>query len=235
MFTALSRRRGRILYLKHGLAEADALWGFEEFTITRGADGLRVLQAHAELETEDGHVCRDVIQSSHADAHPHDAYVRLMVNRVFAGAGLFRFTDTEAECMSWTTADGRISEMREIERPLRGFGTHAVQADAWLVSRYPFAEGPGTRRYAGNLLYSIHHLGADGPRFQTTTSSLSYIGEETITVRAGTFDCHRIAFGDFSNGHPAYELWITRDPDHVFVKGVVGGYLGSDFELVELA
>lgn len=237
-FTPLARCTGRIDYLKTDRPADQALWGYETFSITRGDDGLRVLQAHTELETEEGHVTRDLIQSAHGDSHPHDAAVRLMVNRRYAGHGWYRFTDTQAECLSWIEAlndgaGGKFHETRPVARPLRGFGTHAVQADAWLVARYPFAEGPGVRRFENNLLYSTHHLGADGPAFSTTTSSLSYIGEATITVRAGTFDCHHIAFGDMSNGHPAYELWVTRDPDHIFVRGIVGGYLASAFELVE--
>jgi hypothetical protein len=245
-FTPLPRCTGRIDYLKTDRDPADALWGYETFSITRGEDGLRVLQAHTELETDEGHVTRDLIQSSFGDAHPHDASVRLMVNRRYAGHGWYRFTDTEAECLSWIEPQGaggshppgpsgRFSEIRQIARPLRGFGTHAVQADAWLVSRYPFREGPGVRRFENNLLYSTHHLGADGPAFSCTTSSLSYIGEADVTVPAGTFHCHHIAFGDMSNGHPAYELWVTTDPDSIFVRGVVGGYLASAFELVEFS
>lgn len=234
-FTPLARCQGRIAYLKTDRPAAEASWGFESFQITRGDDGLRVLHAHTELETDEGHVTRDIVQSAFADGHPNDAYVRLMVNRRLAGSGWYRFTDTEATCESWIAGEGRISERRDIVRPLRGFGTHAVQGDAWLVARFPFHEGPGTRRFEGNLLYSTHHLGADGPRFQSTSSSLTYLGEARVTVPAGTFECHHIAFGDMSNGHPAYELWVTRDEDCVFVRGVVGGYLASAFDLVEFS
>lgn len=238
-YAALPCRRGRIVY-RH--ASDGATWGEEEWRITRGADGLRVMSAHCEMRTPTGwdapdeHVVRDSVLSVHADYHPHDAFVRIMNQGAVTGTGWFRFTDDEAVCESWTQADGRISQRLPIARPLRGFGIHAVQGDGWLGSTFPYEKGPGHVHFWGrNLLHSMHHFGATGPYIHTSTSGLRYVARETVTVPAGSFDCHRIAFVGLTNNHPDYDMWLTTDGDFLYVRGVVGGYMDSAFELVELA
>jgi len=235
-FTPMPRLRGRVNYIARGSGE---VWGFEDWSITRGSDGKRVFVAHCEMAFPgaDDVVVRDNILSVHPDFHPHDASVRIMRNGAVTGTGWFRFTDTEAECESWTRDDGRISQRYPIERPIRGFGVHAVQGDGWLAANYPYAKGPGSTHFwpGRNLIHSLHHFGATGPFIHTSGSGLRYVGDETITVPAGTFDCHRIAFEGLTNNHPDYDMWLTRDGEFIYVQGVVEGYMDSRFELVELS
>ncbi len=225
-------RRGRIDYRKRNTGE---LWGQEEIRIHRGHDGIRVFAAHCEMTFDGENTVRDSVLSVHADFHPHDAYVRIMRQGHVTGTGWFLFTDTEASCESWTEADGRISQRFPIQRPIRGFGIHAVQGDGWLGATFPYGKGPGHVQFFGrNLLHSLHHFGATGPFITTSQSGLRYVGPETITVPAGTFDCYRIAFVGLTNNHPDYDMWLTRDGDFLYVKGEVGGYMDSIFELAEL-
>lgn len=44
----------------------------------------------------------------------------------------------------------------------------------------------------------------------------------------------RIAFVDPINHYPPYILWLTRDSEFIYVKGEVGGYMDSTFELTDL-
>jgi len=231
-FAPLSVRRGRIDYRKRGTGE---LWGHEEISIRRGADGIRVFAAHCEMTFDGENTVRDSVLSVHDDFHPHDAFVRIMRQGRVTGTGWFRFTDSEATCESWTEAEGRISQTMPIQRPIRGFGIHAVQGDGWLGATFPYDKGPGHVQFFGrNLLHSLHHFGATGPFITTSQSGLRYVGPETVTVPAGTFDCHRIAFVGLTNNHPDYDMWLTRDGDFLYVKGEVGGYMDSVFELAEL-
>lgn len=228
----LRRRRGRIEY-KH-LPSADA-WGFEEWSITRGSDDLRVLVCHCEMRLGSEEVARDSILSVHPDFHPQDAFVRIMNRGELTGSGWFHFTDSEATSESFTSAEGRISQVVSIERPIRSFGVHAVQSDGWLAGNFPYAKGEGhTQFYGHNLLHSTHHFGATGPMIATTRSGLQYLGIEEVEVPAGRFQCHKLQFVALSNAHPPYEMWVTTDGDFLYVKGVVGGYMDSSFELVEL-
>lgn len=230
-FRPLPRLRGRVAYRKRN----GVRWGEEDWSITRGTDGRRVLTAHCEL-TLDGHdVVRDSILSVDPDFHPHDAFVRIMRDGHVSGSGWFRFTDDQASCESWTRDAGRISQRMAIERPLRGFGIHALQGDGWLAATFPYERGPGHRQFFGtNLLHSVHHLGATGPMLATTRSGLDYVAREAVTVPAGRFDCHRIAFAGFTNDHPPYDMWVSADGDFLYVKGEVQGYMDAVFELIEL-
>jgi hypothetical protein len=218
-FVPLPRLRGRVTYRRRG---DGALWGFEDWSITRGADGLRVMAAHCEMALGKDDVVRDSILSVHPDFHPHDASVRI-------------FSDDQASCESWTLEAGRITQTMAITRPLRGFVIHAVQGDGWLSATFPYDKGPGHRQFFGyNLLHSIHHLGATGPMIATTRSGLEYVAREQVSVAAGEFDCHRIRFVGLTNDHPPYDMWVSADGDFLYVKGEVGGYMDSVFELSEL-
>jgi hypothetical protein len=229
---ALPRRRGRIEYRHRASGQ---IWGHEDWTITRGLDGLRILNVHCEMRFGDEHVVRDSILSVHSDFHPHDAYVRIMNQGIVTGTGWFRFTDTSAECESWTAREGRISQTVPIQRPLRGFGIHAVQGDAWLAASFPYERGAGHTHFWGkNLIHSLHHFGATGPSIHTSESGFELVGDECVTVAAGIFNCHRLRFAGMTNDHPPYDMWVTKDGDFLYVKGVVDGYMDSIFELTEL-
>lgn len=229
-FVPLPRRDGLIHYRKRD----GELWGTERWTMTRGADGMRILSAHCEMAIGDEAVVRDTILSVRADYQPHDAYVRIMNGGHFTGSGWFRFTDAIAECEA-VTSDGRSSQKLPITPPLRGFGVHAVQSDGWMGAVFPYEKGPGHVHYWGeNLLHSTHHLGATGPSLATTRSGLEYVGPELVEVPAGRFDCHRLRFRGFTNDHPPYDMWLSSDGDFLYVKGEVAGYMDAVFELVEL-
>jgi hypothetical protein len=231
-YVPLPRRAGRLQYKR---ASDDHVWGAEDWVMTRGADGQRVLSAHCEMAFGDEAVVRDSVLAVHADYHPHDCTVRIMNQGHVTGTGWFRFTDTLAECESWTGAQGRISQTMAIARPMRGFGIHALQGDGWLSATFPFEKGPGhTQHWDHSLLHSLHHFGASGPYIHRSTSGLRYVGPEAITVPAGTFDCYRIQFVGMTNNHPPYDMWITNDGDFLYVKGIVQGYMDSVFELVSL-
>jgi hypothetical protein len=232
----LRRLTGRIVNISERADTAGAEWGFEEWAITQGRDGMRILQAHCELELDGLHVTRQITQSVHADYHPHDGHVRLMTDGRFAGSAWYRFGEREVECEAFTAKDGRVSQRFPLNRrPMRGLGTHALQADGWNVAVLDWEKGPHTERFVDNIMISIHHLGATGPRIETTRSGLHYFGEEDVTVPAGAFRCRKVAYvGMVTNDHPPYVLWVTADDDCLFVKGRVEGYMASRFELVSL-
>ena len=67
--------------------------------------------------------------------------------------------------------------------------------------------------------------------------SIDFIGEESLEVPAGRFDALHFKFVSAQGlpvEHPPYELWCTADGDYVFLKGVIGGYMQTQYELAEL-
>lgn len=226
-------RVGKIEYQSNDPKYPSGVWGFEEFRMTRHHDGSRVLRSYCELD-DDSKIIRDAIQHIDKDFHPIDVSVRLTVNDRFAGSTWYHFTDTEAEMQGFTTKDGRLSNKYPISRKIRGFGTHALNGDAWLAARFDLSKGKGVQTFKNNPITSRDHRGATGPAMEFTASSgLQYFGKDTVTVKAGTFLCHHFAFVNLSNQHPPYQFYTTADGDFLFVKGKVEEY-NWYFELINL-
>jgi hypothetical protein len=66
---------------------------------------------------------------------------------------------------------------------------------------------------------------------------VEYVGEESIEVKAGKFDALHFRFVSspgLPQAHPPYDIWCTADGDYIFLKGVIGGYMLTAYELTEL-
>ena len=231
--TPLPRRTGRIAY-KHRSDGTE--WGFEDFLLTRDATGGRGLSVHCEMAFDAEHVVRETVLNVDAAFQPLDAYVRILNHGIPTGSGWFRFGENEAEGESFTAAAGRLSQRMLVERPMRGFGVHALMGDGWMAAPFPFERGAGHTHWLGsrNLLHSMHHFGATGPRLELSTTGITYEGTETIEVPAGSFACHRVSLTGMTNAHPPYTMWISADGDFLYVQGVVEGYMDSLFQLEQL-
>jgi len=231
-FTPRPARTGRIAYRK---ASDDSLWGFEDWRITLEADGSRTLNAHCEMRLGEDDVLRDCTLAIDADYQPREAYVRVCNHGLRTGSAIYWMGEDTlaAECL--TDGEGRLSIDAPIARPLRGFGVHAVQGDAWMAAACPFEEGPGARWVDGrHPAHSLHDLGATGPRVEFWTAGIAYHGDEEITVPAGTFTCRRLELVGMVTDHPPYYFWISTDGDCLFIKGTVAGHMDGYFQLESL-
>lgn len=233
--------RGSILYTSKKPALLDQTRGHEDFVFTCHADGRRTLQAHCEIEEPAPHVMRDVIYSVDRNDRPMDCFVRLTVGGKFMGSGWFRMTDDEIECESYGPAIGRVSQRVPTAGPYDGFGTHPIVGDAYLTKCMDLRRGPH-KREVRTFLPSADHRGATPPLIAETRINLEYVGEESVSVKAGRFDCRHYRFSDENAGmvtkdgaHPAYDMWVTADDDAIFVRGGVGGYMQTWYELVALS
>ena len=86
------------------------------------------------------------------------------------------------------------------------------------------------------LLSSPDHRGATGPLLFAVAMGLEYVGEERIEVAAGTFDALHfrvVSTPGLPQEHPPYDIWTSADGHYVFLKGEVGGYMKTHYELVE--
>jgi hypothetical protein len=153
------------------------------------------------------------------------------------GSGWFRFHPEYAECEANTKLEGRVSQRMDLQRRLLTFQNHAIACDAWHLRLYDRSKGPGVQGIQQILLSSPDHRGATGPMLFSIGIGVEYVGEETCAVGAGTFDAYHFRFvasPGLPQEHPPYDVWCTADGDFLFLKGAVGGYMQTYYELVEL-
>lgn len=228
---------GKILYTSNKPGREGEERGREYFTFTKHTDGSRTLRALCEIDEPAPTVLRDITYSLDANDMPTDCFVRLMIGDKFMGAGLFRITPEFVECESFGPSIGRISQKVPIVGDFDGFGTHPISGDAYITKKIDKSLGVHDRKFR-TFLPSPDHRGATPPIIAETNIYLGYVGEETVTVQAGTFEASHYRFtdphGDMAGGHPDYDVWVTADEDAIFLKGGVGGYMQTWYELVEL-
>ncbi|MDA0367029.1 MAG: hypothetical protein O3C65_07960 [Proteobacteria bacterium] len=215
--------RGKLSYRHDTKGETGREW----FTVTVQPDGTRTHRAHCEMD-EDG-VLRDVVSTLDSRWYPRDAYVRLSVGGAFEGAAWFLIDGQKVTCDSWTRGAGRLHQSMTFDEPVCIFGGHPVSGDAMKPAHFDPA-GPAIQKF---LMVSTSPLpnGASGPIMAARHGVFEFIGEESVTVEAGTFACRRFRwhFEEF----PPIELW-NSGPDLIPVK-VRWDLLESDYDLVEFS
>lgn len=238
------RIRGKLHYTSVADGRKGQERGREYFTITVHGDGRRTLRAYVEID-DAPNVMRDVTLSLNSNWSPSDCFVRLSVGDEFMGSSWFRFDDHEAVCEGYTLREGRISQRFPLRRRLSGFGTHPIQADAMLMSVVNLADGPSLRTYPDILMCSLDHRGATGPMLMAHPIGLvlQYLGPESVTVAAGTFDALHFRLAESSDNdpgtrnepgkHPPYDIWCTADGNYVMLLAEVRGYMRTRYELTE--
>lgn len=230
--------RGKIQYLSHKAERMNEERGREYFTLTKQSDGRSILHAHCEIDDETD-VIRDVTASFEtATMRPHDGYVRISVGSLYEGSGWFRFTDSTATCETFNKDAGVESTKLTLDKPAPWFGHHAIVNDGFLSRFFPLDAKPGKHRLEHVMMSSPDHRGATGPMLFPLSFAVVYLGDDTITVGAGTFEARKFEIVDTAEGlpeeHPPYQMWCSKDEDGLFLKGGVQGYMMTYYELVEL-
>jgi hypothetical protein len=237
--------RGRIRYTSRKADRLDRERGREWFAFTHHGDGSVVFRAQCEIEEPAPTVMRDVILALDPAGRATNLHVHLVVGDRPMGSGWFDLTHRDGggivTCESKSVALGRLSQRVDFTGAIDGFGTHPIVGDGYLTRCIDTARGPH-RRDIRVFLPSPDHRGATPPMIAEHHIGLEYLGDETVTVAAGTFACRRFRFVDDAAAaggmggveHPSYEMWVTADDDHLFVQGGVGGYMQTWYELVEV-
>lgn len=235
--------RGKLLYTSLKPERMHAERGREDFLITKHGDGRRTLRAHCEID-DAPNVMRDVTLTLDANWITRDAFVRLSVGDESFGSSWYRFFDDHAICEGWLEGRGRISQREDYERVPELFGTHPIQGDAWHLHALDLSQGPHVKTFDRFLMSSLDHRGATGPElvWHAPGMVVEFIGEEHVTVAAGSFAALHFCYGDRSKNiegaadgeHPVYDVWVTADGDYILLKAQVGGYMKTHYELVEL-
>jgi hypothetical protein len=230
--------RGTLLYTSKKPERMNEERGREYFTLTQQPDGTDVLLAHCEIDDKPA-VIRDVSQAmDHKTSAPKDCSVRLTVGDKFEGSGWFRFTNNYVECETVNQRDGRITQRIDVDESIRWMQCHPIVGDGLLMKVYDLAQGPGKQRIDNMMLSSPDHRGATGPMLFPIGFSIVYVGEEEITVGAGTFQARHFQVtdtaGELPEEHPSYNVWCTADDDYILLKAGADGYMHTHYELMDL-
>jgi hypothetical protein len=233
--------RGRIRYTSKKKEKMDQERGGETFIYTKHLDGNRTLRAHCSIDEGSPLTLRDSVTTMNKNWNPIFGLVQITVDEALVGASWYRFGDNFAECEGHTVKEGRISQRFELEHAAPFFGTHPIQADAMHTHVYDLSKGPGQQTVPFHLMCSLHHRGADGPiLLRKEGLVMCFLGEEKVTVEAGTFDALHFRYGTNENDdymgtdiHPPYHTWVTSDGDYVLLKAHCTGYMQTFYELTE--
>ncbi len=229
--------RGSIRYTSNQPDRLGQERGREFFIMTDQADGVRVVHAHCEID-DTPNVIRDVVLSLDSQGQPIDCSVRITVGDQHEGTGFMRFTPQLAECETFSRKAGRITQRIELAAPVRALGAHPICGDALILRLYDLTKGPGRAFYPHLMLTSPDHRGATGPMLFALGFGLEFVGPERVTVGAGSFDALHFRYvdtaGQLPQEHPPYDVWCTADGNYIYLKGGVGGYMQTRYELMDL-
>ncbi|MET0363232.1 MAG: hypothetical protein ABW169_01140 [Sphingobium sp.] len=233
--------KGRIDYLSMRPGQEGRWRGSEDFLITKHRDGRRTLRATCIIDENEPRVLRDCVTNLAPDWSPTGGFVQISVDGEHAGSAWYDIEGRRASVEGHNRVDGRLSRTLDLDESPGFFGSHALQADGFMTHCYDLNQGPGRQVVPLYLACSAHHRGADGPTLVVQRDiSLTLLGQETLTVKAGTFEALHFRVGaeaddDYmgTERHPHYHVWDTADGEHVYLKGHITGYFQSVYELVE--
>lgn len=222
---AAARTRSTILYIGDTVGERGREWT----NVTRQADGRRTIRATCEID--DSGVLRDVVYTVDAAWRPLEAFVRIEIKGEHLGSSWFRFDGNEATCEGYSDVMGRVSQQMTLSAPPAAFGTHPLSCDMWFLPAFDFARSKEVQDLKNVLVCSTLANGGSSPVLQRWRDPLpvQFVGDEKISVPAGTFDVHHFRF--VWPDRPPQELWCTPG-DYAFVKAR-SNQLASDYVLTK--
>ncbi|MBL8643882.1 MAG: hypothetical protein JNK21_08105 [Rhodospirillaceae bacterium] len=211
---------GHIAYVSDRAEDRGRARGAEDVAVSLYADGTRTMRARC-LIADPPHVAREVVQTNDQRMNPLDCFVRVRTGDTFTGTAWFRWQDGLVESENFTAASGRKSERMSYGPGPVVFCNHAITGDAWMTAAYPTAQGPGQNTVDNMFSASAHRQGATGPTLNRLLLGIMYLGRETITVGAGTFETNKFRLNTIESPaqltpeHLAFETWVLTDGTHI--------------------
>jgi hypothetical protein len=193
-------------YVTNGAGET----GREFYAVTVQPDGTRTLRAQCEMD--DDRLLRDVVLTLDEHWRTVDAYVRLAIGGAFVGATWFRFGAKHVDCEGITAGEGRFRQRFDVPSGPAYLGTHALHGDAWVVGRLRRHRGDLSQFAFATFATSTLPNGGSGPTLIPTPPGFARVldlGDERITVPAGSFDCRHVRIEVPGVDH--FDVWAAGD------------------------
>lgn len=215
------RHWGRILY-----QSAEGEKGREDFAIDVRAGG-RTIRSYCEMG--EGNLTRDASWTLDADHRPVEGHVRVVLDGALVGSSWFRCTETDTECESLTRLMGRTSQRLPGRRDY--LGLHPLIGDGMIAAARGH-DAPGEERMIESVTCSYDINGDSGLVALPIGIAVTYVGPDSVTVPAGSFDAHHYLLR-WQPHWPAAKLWVHGE-DMIFLR-LSWEISGLTSELVEFA
>jgi hypothetical protein len=179
---------------------------------------------------DDSEILRDVTYSMNGFT-PEEAYIRIVIKGQHEGSGWFTFEENQARCEAMINGGGRVSQVMKTPRRAASFGAHPVLCDCLHASLYDLKKGG--RQKMTNILNSSHSPdGSTGPMLGEWEFDIELVGEEKITVPAGTFDTLHFRYHLDHYGWAPEEVWVI--PGSYQLVKIYWDVLKTSYVLAEL-
>ncbi len=180
--------------------------GWEKFHMNAYADGSRTMTMWHDLKARNAQFT--VVLRVGADFRPEEAFLSYWVANGFKGSTLIR-VDGDTLTASANGPAGVYEHSRDVPETV-SIGTHPVSADGWHM----WSDSGEVGKAQTSTLYSVEASADVSKPPLGTPIELTFtrLGEETITVPAGTFETlHYDLFGS--------KVWVTKQ-DRLMVRMV---------------
>ena len=156
--------------------------------------------------TDDSKFVRDVTYTLGADERPADVFIRLQVGGALVGTGYFRTEGDRLRVITDAAETGHTEQVVPVP-PRFHVTTHAMMLDAWPFWAYDLARGGEQTITVYNT--STRWNGTDGPLGRIEGLRLRFVGEEEVTVPAGTIGCRRFTLETDAVKVPTSNIWVA--------------------------
>ena len=197
-------QHGRLSYLKKSTGQER---GREDWQLTRNRDGSVTMRCLA--MTDDSQFVRDVIFTRSKDGRPTDVFIRLQVGDKLIGTGYFKIENDKLVVITDNVETGHVLQTVTVPTDFFSIVSHAVMLDGWAIFNYDRTLGGEQTRTAYNT--STRWNGTDGPLGRLEKFRLNLIGEEEITVPAGTFKAAHFTIDSDELKVPTSHLWVAGE------------------------
>ena len=218
-----TRISGRILYLNDKGCET----GREQFDLIKQQDGV-TLRAFCEMD--EIALTRDVTLTMDSLWRPLDGFCRITKCGKREASLWFDMGRRDVRLSSWIHGQRVEQVTLDLPRRLVYLGLHPLQGDALIVNARGI-ERPGEFVAIDCVTNSISPDGDEAVGARTISIAVAYLGEQMITVAAGTFQARHYAVR-WDPAWPAADLWVRRQ-DCIFLR-LDWTHVSARFELAEL-
>ncbi len=178
--------------------------GEDRWTMTVHTDGTRTLRSFLN-QTSQGTQINLVLRAEADTFRPIDAYANVYSQGAFYGTGLY-VVDGDKLHVTVNGAEENFTETIDLPEKFTLL-LHPISADGWHYGAgYDLTKG-------GMQMHNLCTLGAAGRSVHCAVYpiGLEFLGMETLTVPAGTFNTEHYKFGKDT------EVWITG-PDRIMIQ-----------------